>query len=128
VEQFGVAIGVLHASQKAPSRVLFYLESFACSRLILSINFLRMKVALRNAPTKLMKTLGHGEGYRYAHDEPGGVAAGERYFPDGMAPQAFYQPVPRGLEIKIGERVRQLRVALGDGRAGESASDESPGA
>ena len=83
---------------------------------------------LRNAPTKLMKTLGHGEGYRYAHDEPGGVAAGERYFPDGMAPQAFYQPVPRGLEIKIGERVRQLRVALGDGRAGESASDENPGA
>lgn len=83
---------------------------------------------LRNAPTKLMKTLGHGEGYRYAHDEPGGVAAGERYFPDGMAPQAFYQPVPRGLEIKIGERVKQLRMALGDGRTGESASDDAPSA
>ena len=64
---------------------------------------------LRNAPTQLMKQLGAGEGYRYAHDEPGGVAAGERYFPDGMVPQAFYQPVDRGLEIKIGERLRQLR-------------------
>ncbi|MFN4264871.1 MAG: replication-associated recombination protein A [Aquabacterium sp.] len=72
---------------------------------------------LRNAPTKLMKQLGHGDGYRYAHDEPDGIARGETYFPDGMAPQAFYQPVPRGLEIKIGERVEQLRQILGDGRA-----------
>ena len=79
---------------------------------------------LRNAPTKLMKTLGHGEGYRYAHDEPDGIAAGECYFPDGMAPQAFYQPVQRGLELKIGERVRQLREMLGDGRAG--AQDQNP--
>lgn len=74
---------------------------------------------LRNAPTKLMKNLGHGQGYRYAHDEPEAVAKGERYFPDGMAPQAFYQPVPRGLEIKIGERVAQLRGLLGDGRAAD---------
>ena len=72
---------------------------------------------LRNAPTKLMKQLGHGDGYRYAHDEPDGVAAGERYFPDGMAPQAFYQPVQRGLEIKIADRLNQLRSLLGDGRA-----------
>lgn len=64
---------------------------------------------LRNAPTKLMKDLGHGDGYRYAHDEPDGVAAGERYLPDGMPDQAFYQPVSRGLEIKIGERLAQLR-------------------
>lgn len=72
---------------------------------------------LRNAPTKLMKELGHGDGYRYAHDEPDAVAAGERYFPDGMPAQAFYQPVARGLEIKIGERVAQLRSLLGDERA-----------
>jgi len=69
---------------------------------------------LRNAPTKLMKELGHGDGYRYAHDEPDGVAAGERYLPDGMPDQAFYQPVSRGLEIKIGERLAQLRQALRD--------------
>lgn len=73
---------------------------------------------LRNAPTKLMKNMGFGKDYRYAHDEPGGVAAGECYFPDGMAPQAFYRPVPRGLEIKIGERLNQLRELAGDVRAG----------
>ena len=72
---------------------------------------------LRNAPTQLMKTLGHGEGYRYAHDEPDAVAAGERYFPDGMPPQAFYEPVARGLEIKISERLGQLRALAADGRA-----------
>lgn len=82
---------------------------------------------LRNAPTKLMKQLGHGDGYRYAHDEPDGVAAGERYFPDGMAEQAFYQPVPRGLEIKIGDRVNQLRRLAGDARAPRDASAEPQG-
>jgi putative ATPase len=64
---------------------------------------------LRNAPTKLMKELDYGKGYRYAHDEEGGFAAGERYLPDGMASPAFYRPVERGLEIKIAERLRQLR-------------------
>ncbi|KQW66817.1 MULTISPECIES: replication-associated recombination protein A [unclassified Methylibium] len=63
---------------------------------------------LRNAPTALMKQLDHGKGYRYAHDEEGGFAAGERYLPDGVD-QQFYVPVPRGLEIKIGEKLSQLR-------------------
>ena len=66
---------------------------------------------LRNAPTKLMKGLGYGEGYRYAHDEDGAFAAGERYLPDGMADLVFYEPAPRGLEIRIGERLAQLREA-----------------
>ena len=64
---------------------------------------------LRNAPTALMKQLDHGKGYRYAHDEEGGFAAGERYLPDGVD-QQFYAPVPRGLEIKIGEKLSQLRA------------------
>jgi putative ATPase len=64
---------------------------------------------LRNAPTRLMKQLDYGKGYRYAHDEAGGFAAGENYFPDGMAVQRFYEPVPRGLEIRIGERLQELR-------------------
>ncbi len=64
---------------------------------------------LRNAPTKLMKQLDYGKDYRYAHSEEGGYAAGENYFPDGMAPPNWYQPVERGLEIKIGEKLRQLR-------------------
>jgi putative ATPase len=64
---------------------------------------------LRNAPTKLMKRLDYGKGYRYAHDEPGGFAAGENYFPEGLNPPAFYLPVARGLEIKIADKLRQLR-------------------
>ncbi|MBT3067363.1 replication-associated recombination protein A [Rhodoferax sp. U11-2br] len=65
---------------------------------------------LRNAPTKLMKQLDYGKGYRYAHDEAGGFAAGERYLPDGMAEPGFYQPVERGLEIKIADKMRGLRA------------------
>ena len=65
---------------------------------------------LRNAPTKLMQSLDYGKGYRYAHDEEGGFAAGERYWPDGMAAPAFYQPVERGLEIRIAEKMRQLKA------------------
>ncbi len=64
---------------------------------------------LRNAPTALMKQLGHGAGYRYAHDEPDGYAAGERYLPDGMADPHWYQPVARGLEQRIAEKLAQLR-------------------
>ena len=56
-----------------------------------------------------MKSLGYGKGYRYAHDEPGAVAAGERYFPDGMEPARYYEPVDRGLEIKIREALARLR-------------------
>ncbi|MEE9320728.1 MAG: replication-associated recombination protein A [Granulosicoccus sp.] len=64
---------------------------------------------LRNAPTKLMSELGHGDGYRYAHDEPDGFAAGANYFPDTVTAQQFYQPVERGLEIRIKERLDDLR-------------------
>ena len=65
---------------------------------------------LRNAPTKLMKELDYGKGYRYAHDEEGGFAAGEQYLPDGMADTQFYRPVERGLEIRIGEKLRELKT------------------
>jgi len=65
---------------------------------------------LRNAPTKLMKELDYGKNYRYAHDEEDGFAAGENYFPEGMAAPAFYRPVPRGLEIKIAEKLQALRA------------------
>jgi putative ATPase len=68
---------------------------------------------LRNAPTRLMKDLGHGAGYRYAHDEPGAFAAGEDYLPDGVPQRHFYEPRPRGLELRIGEKLAELR-ALND--------------
>ena len=64
---------------------------------------------LRNAPTQLMKDLAYGKGYRYAHDEEGGFAAGENYLPEGMKPPGFYRPVERGLEIRIAEKLRELR-------------------
>ncbi len=64
---------------------------------------------LRNAPTKLMKTLAYGKDYRYAHNEEGGFAAGENYFPQGMEAPAFYRPVNRGLEIRIAEKLQELK-------------------
>jgi putative ATPase len=70
---------------------------------------LEVPMHLRNAPTRLMKELGYGENYRYAHDEEGAVAAGEKYFPDDMESRTYYHPVPRGLEIKIREKLAEIR-------------------
>ncbi len=64
---------------------------------------------LRNAPTKLMKELDYGKGYRYAHDEEGGFAAGESYLPEGMVDPGFYRPVDRGLELRIADKLRELK-------------------
>jgi putative ATPase len=64
---------------------------------------------LRNAPTRLMKGLGYGREYRYAHDYEGGFVPGEQYLPDGLEGTRFYEPVPRGLELRIGEKLQQLR-------------------
>jgi putative ATPase len=74
-------------------------------------------VHLRNAPTRLMKDLGYGKAYRYAHDEPGGYAAGEQYLPDGLEGQRWYEPVPRGLEQRIADKLAELR-RLDDEAAG----------
>ena len=73
-------------------------------------------VHLRNAPTKLMKELGYGHEYRYAHDEPNAYAAGETYLPDGMAEPHWYEPVPRGIETKIAEKLAWLRGLDEDAR------------
>jgi putative ATPase len=75
-------------------------------------------VHLRNAPTKLMKELGYGHEYRYAHDEPEAYAAGETYLPEGMPEPGWYQPVPRGLELKIADKLAHLR------RLDEDAGDD----
>ena len=69
---------------------------------------LEVPMHLRNAPTRLMKELGYGEKYRYAHDEEGAHAAGERYFPDDMSAVKYYHPEPRGLEIRIREKLAEL--------------------
>ena len=75
-----------------------------------SLGSLEVPLHLRNAPTKLMKEIGYGKGYRYAHDEPDAYAAGERYFPDAMPDRRYYEPAPRGLEIKIGEALTARRA------------------
>jgi putative ATPase len=75
-----------------------------------NLGSLEVPLHLRNAPTRLMKEIGYGKAYRYAHDEPGGYAAGERYFPDDMPERRYYVPVPRGLEIKIGEALDARRA------------------
>jgi putative ATPase len=69
---------------------------------------LEVPLHLRNAPTRLMKDLGYGEEYRYAHDEEDAHAAGETYFPDDMSPVKYYHPVPRGLEIRIREKLEEI--------------------
>ena len=69
---------------------------------------LEVPLHLRNAPTSLMKDLGYGDGYRYAHDEEGAVALGETYFPDDMQPAKYYHPVARGLEIRIREKLEDI--------------------
>ncbi|MCP4010925.1 MAG: recombination factor protein RarA, partial [Proteobacteria bacterium] len=74
-------------------------------------------IHLRNAPTKLAKSLNHGKDYRYAHDEEDAFSAGQLYFPDGMEETVFYEPVERGLEIKIADKLRGLRQANNKVRA-----------
>jgi len=78
---------------------------------------------LRNAPTRLMKELGYGKDYRYAHNEPGAFAAGERYLPEGLPERHYYEPVPRGLEIRIGEALARLRARNQNALAGTTAGD-----
>jgi putative ATPase len=70
---------------------------------------LEVPLHLRNAPTALMKNLDYGRGYRYAHDEAEAYAAGEVYLPEPLAGRRYYEPTDRGLEAKIGEKLRQLR-------------------
>ena len=82
---------------------------------------------LRNAPTALLRQFDHGRGYRYAHDEPDAFAAGERYFPDGMAEPRFYEPVPRGLELRIGEKLAELRRRNAEARAAAAAQPHQHG-
>ena len=80
-----------------------------------SLGSLEVPLHLRNAPTRLMKDIGYGKGYRYAHDEPDAYAAGARYFPDDMPDRRYYVPAPRGLEIKIGEALEARRSRAHNG-------------
>lgn len=85
-----------------------YMAFKAATAHVRSTGSLPVPMHLRNAPTKLMKQLGHGDGYQYAHDEPDAHVAGENYWPDSITPQAYYQPSDRGLEAKISEKMAWL--------------------
>ena len=85
---------------------------------------LEVPMHLRNAPTRLMKELGYGDNYRYAHDEEGALAAGERYFPEDMAAAKYYHPEPRGLEIRIREKLAQIERQNQERQRSEPDSDD----
>jgi putative ATPase len=93
----------------APKSNAVYLAMDEAMADVKEFGTLDVPLRLRNAPTRLMKDLGHGHGYRYAHDEPDAFAAGERYLPDELPDRRYYRPVPRGLEVKIGEALARLR-------------------
>ncbi len=87
---------------------------------------LEVPMHLRNAPTRLMKDLGYGDNYRYAHNEEGAVAAGEKYFPDDMSPVKYYHPVPRGLEIRIREKLEEIERRNRDTHSTDSNVNDRP--
>jgi len=94
----------------APKSNAVYMAYKAAMNDVRSEGSLEVPIHLRNAPTKLMKELGYGKSYRYAHDEPDAYAAGENYLPDEMAGRRYYHPVSRGLEQRIGEKLERLRL------------------
>jgi putative ATPase len=93
----------------APKSNAGYLAFNAAMAFVRQDKSREVPIHLRNAPTKLMKQLGHGKSYRYAHDEPEAYAAGEKYLPQGMPAPAWYRPVPRGLEARIADKLAHLR-------------------
>ena len=93
----------------APKSNAVYMAFKSVQKRVKSSASYEVPLHLRNAPTKLMKELGHGNEYRYAHDEADGYAAGENYFPQELASDSYYEPVSRGLETKISEKLNYLR-------------------
>lgn len=106
--ELAVAQAIVYLASAAKSNAV-YMGYKAAMRDASELGSLEVPLHLRNAPTRLMKNLGYGEEYRYAHDEPNGYAAGEDYFPADMQPRQYYHPVERGLEIRIAEKLRQLQ-------------------
>ena len=94
----------------APKSNAVYTATKAAAESVRAHGSLDVPMHLRNAPTRLMKDLGYGDKYRYAHDEADGIARGERYFPEDMEPDRYYHPVPRGLEIRIRDKLARIRA------------------
>jgi putative ATPase len=106
--ELALAEAVLYLAAAPKSNAVY--EAYNAARAFVSRDPTRpVPMHLRNAPTRLMKDLGYGKGYRYAHDEEGAYAAGENYFPEDMQPVQWYRPTERGLEAKIREKLEQLK-------------------
>jgi len=107
--ELAIAAAVVYLACAPKSNALYVAMAEAMAD-VSEFGTLEVPLRLRNAPTRLMKSLGYGRDYRYAHDEPEAFAAGERYLPDEMPDRRYYRPVPRGLEVKIGEALERLRA------------------
>ena len=107
--ELAIAQAVVYLAS-APKSNAVYTAFNAAMQDVRSQGSAEVPIHLRNAPTKLMTELGYGKEYRYAHDEPDAYAAGENYFPENMTPRNYYQPVNRGLEIKIAEKLARLKI------------------
>jgi putative ATPase len=106
--ELALAEAVLYMAVAAKSNAVY--TAYGAAREFVSRDGTRpVPMHLRNAPTKLMKNLGYGKGYRYAHDEPDAFAAGETYFPEGMPAVEWYRPTERGLEERIKAKLKELR-------------------
>src|SRR5205814_3339544 len=106
--ELAIAEAVLYLAVAAKSNAVY--EAYNAARDFIGKDGTRpVPMHLRNAPTRLMKDLGYGKGYRYAHDEPDAYAAGESYLPEGMDAPGWYQPTDRGLEAKIREKLEYQR-------------------
>jgi putative ATPase len=106
--ELALAEAVIYLAVAAKSNAIY--EAYNSARAFVAQDGTRpVPMHLRNAPTRLMKQLGYGKGYRYAHDEEGAYAAGETYLPEGMAAVDWYRPTDRGLEAKIREKLAELR-------------------
>jgi len=107
--ELALAEAVIYLAVAAKSNAVY--EAYNAARAFVSEDGTRpVPLHIRNAPTRLMKDLGYGKGYRYAHDEADAYAAGESYLPEGMPRTQWYKPVDRGLEAKIREKLEQLRA------------------
>ena len=120
--ELALAQAVVYLACAAKSNAV-YIAAKAAAADVQEYGSLEVPMHLRNAPTRLMKELGYGEKYRYAHDEDGAFAAGERYFPEDMPAGRYYHPVPRGLEIKIREKLERQRSQLERQRSETDSND-----
>lgn len=121
--ELALAQAVVYLAVAAKSNAVYvaFNEAFEDAR---NHGSLDVPVHLRNAPTRLMKELGYGRAYRYAHDEPEAYAADEQYLPEGLERRRYYRPVERGLEIRIGEKLKRLRE-LDETQGGRARSQGS---